>query len=96
MSIGGASEMSTILNGVNSTGAGGAFTARGFNTSFPMQTNASNMAGTLSYMGKTTLFSRVAISPNAVGDKKAMSLQAANKGKPNNASNYDQETSAST
>jgi hypothetical protein len=54
------------------------------------------MAGTLSYMGKTTLFSRVAISPNAVGDKKAMSLQAANKGKPNNTSNYEQETSAST
>jgi hypothetical protein len=74
----------------------GNFTSRGANLNYSLPNPAgSNLAGSLSFMGKTTLFSRVALSPNAAkgGDKKESSLQGA---KPNNATQSEYDTNAST
>lgn len=57
--------------------------------SLPIPGGNSNLAGSLSFMGKTTLFSRVALSPGAaIGDKKGVSKNAP--------SSNDLDTSAST
>lgn len=58
-------------------------------TSLPIP-QGSNLIGSLSFMGKTTLFSRVALSPNAIGDKKS------NASKNAAPSSMDMETNAST
>lgn len=80
---------------------GGNITARtgGVNMNFSMPgpaVNGSNLVGSLSYMGKTTLFSRVALSPNTVkgGDKKHNKEDNAAKG--GIGSSNDLETSMST
>jgi len=41
--------------------------------SLPMPAGTSTLAGSLSFMGKTSLFSRVALSPGAAVEKKGMS-----------------------
>ena len=55
----------------------------------------SNLVGSLSYMGKTTLFSRVALSPNAAkgADKKESALSQVQKP---NANHTEYDTNAST
>jgi hypothetical protein len=78
---------------------GGNFTSRGganLNYSLPNPAG-SNLAGSLSFMGKTTLFSRVALSPNAAkgGDKKESALSQVQKPN-NNATQSDYDTNAST
>lgn len=72
----------------------GNYTSRGANMNYSLPNlGGSNLVGTLSYMGKTTLFSRVALSPNAAkgGDKKESALSQVQK--PNTT---DYETNAST
>lgn len=46
--------------------------AHNMGKSLPMPAGTSTLAGTLSYMGKTSLFSRVALSPGAAVEKKGM------------------------
>lgn len=79
---------------------GGNFTSRpgaNMNISMPGPAGGSNLVGSLSYMGKTTLFSRVALSPNAMkgGDKKAQ-LKEDSIAKGGIGSSNDLDTSVST
>ena len=78
--------------GPNSTGMGG------LNNSLPANSGTGhiNMTnGSLSFMGKTTLFSRVAISPN--NTTVALSKNAfKNSGGPFNTQNHDADTNATT
>jgi len=95
----GGSEISPLSSAYTkaANGLSGNYTTRGAGvlmaSSLPAPAGGnSNMAGSLSFMGKTTLFSRVALSPTgALGEKK--SGFATKNAAP---SSYDIDTNAST
>lgn len=66
------------LSSAFSKNSPGNFTQRGANLGYSLPVpQGSNLAGSLSFMGKTTLFSRVALSPSAAKggvDKKESSI----------------------
>ena len=88
----GSSDINTMNSAYAKTSPGN-FTNRDaakLGQSLPVAIGGSTLAGSLSFMGKTSLFSRVALSPGAGNDKKGISRGAAPE------STNDNETMAST